>query len=337
MREETVTNVTTMVMRRLFGHGLLIAAGLAVVFPASAQPYPNRPIILVVPNPPGGTVDIMARAVADTLTSQLGQSVVVENRASGASGTIGARQVARATPDGYTLLIGYTTLLATSPSLYPNVGFDPRKDFAPIGLIASAPSVLVANLDLPVRNARDLIKLMKESPVPFQVGSPGTGSTNYLTAGLFARRAGVAIQQIPYKGSAPVITDLIGGHIKVAFNPIPVSRAAIENNLIRALAVSSIKRSSLFPDVLPIAESGLPGFDAVLTYGIVGPPGLPRPIIDKLNGALNTALATDTVQKRLLQEGAEPSPTTPEEYGAIIDREETQWSTLIKSMGVKSQ
>ena len=305
--------------------------------PAYAQTYPGRPISLVVPNPPGGTVDIMARAVADTLSSGLGQQVVVENRASGASGTIGARGVARAAPDGYTLLIGYTTILATSPSLYPNLGYDPRKDFTPVGVIAVAPSVVIANNDLPARNALDLIKLMREAPAPFQVGSPGTGSTNYLTAGLFARRAGVKIQQIPYKGSAPVINDLIGGHIKVAFNPIPVSRAAIENRLIRALAVSSKKRSSMFPDVVPIAESGLPDFDAVLTYGIVGPPGLPRPIVERLNRELRAALATERVQKRLLQEGAEPSPTTPEEYGAIIDREETQWSGLIKSIGLKPE
>jgi len=228
-------------------------AAVAASCQAAAQNYPNRPIILVVPNPPGGTVDIMARAVADTLSKGLGQQVVVENRAGGASGTVAARGVAKAAPDGYTLLIGYTTLLATSPSLYSNVGFDPRKDFSPVGLIASAPSVLIANLDVPARNAQDLIALMKASPEPYQVGSPGTGSTNYLTAGLFAARAGVKIQQIPYKGSAPVINDLIGGHIKVAFNPIPVSRAAIENKLIRALAVSSLKRSSLFPDVAPIA------------------------------------------------------------------------------------
>jgi tripartite-type tricarboxylate transporter receptor subunit TctC len=314
----------------------LLTAALAGLHPANAQTYPNRPIILVVPNPPGGTVDIMARAVADTLGKGLGQQIVVENRAGGASGTVAARQVAKATPDGYTLLIGYTTLLATSPSLYPNVGFDPRKDFTPVGLIASAPSVLIANLDVPARNAQDLIALMKASPAPYQVGSPGTGSTNYLTAGLFASRAGVKIQQIPYKGSAPVINDLIGGHIKVAFNPIPVSRAAIENKLIRALAVSSLKRSSLFPEVAPIAESGLPGFDAVLTYGIVGPAGLPRAIVERLNAELKSALATERVHQRLFQEGAEASPTTADDYGAIIDREETQWSMLIKSMGLKA-
>lgn len=321
--------------KRIFAPIALAIVSAAAPIPAAAQTYPNRPIILVVPNPPGGTVDIMARAVADTMTKELGQQVVIENRAAGASGTVAARQVARATPDGYTLLVGYTTLLATSPSLYPNVGFDPRKDFTPIGLIASAPSVLIANLDLPARNAQDLIALMRASPEPYQVGSPGTGSTNYLTAGLFAQRVGVKIQQIPYKGSAPVINDLIGGHIKVAFNPIPASRAAIENKLIRALAVSSLKRSLLFPEVAPIAEAGLPDFDAVLTYGIVGPFGLPRAIVERLNRALQMALATERVKQRLLQEGAEPSPTTPEAYAAIIDREEMQWSALIKSMGLK--
>lgn len=313
----------------------LLAATLIVQPTAQAQTYPNRPIMLVVPNPPGGTVDIMARAVADSLSKGLGQRVVVDNRSPGASGTIAARQVVGAPPDGYTLLLGYTTLLATSPSLYRNVGFDPRKDFTPIGLIASTSTVLVTNLELPVTNVKELIALMKASPAPFHVGSPGTGSTSYLTAGLFAREIGVKIQQIPYKGSAPVITDLLGGHIKVAFNAIPASRAAIESKQIRALAVSSLKPSPSFPGVPPIAEAGLPGFDAVLSYGIVAPAGVPPEIVRRLNTELRVALATNQVRTRLLQEGAEPSPTTPEAYGEIIDREERQWSTLIKTMNLK--
>jgi tripartite-type tricarboxylate transporter receptor subunit TctC len=319
----------------------IVASALALIAaeqPAAAQQYPNRPITLVVPLPPGGTNDIMARAVADKLSAALGQQIVIENRAAGGSGTVGTRQVAHgAAPDGYTLLLGYTSTLATGPSLFRNVGYDPRKDFAALGLIASAPALLFVHPALPVGNVNDLIAMMKNSPEPFQVGTPGIGTVNYLAAVLFAQQAQVKAQFIPYKGSNPLNTDLIGGHVKVGFNPIPVSRAAIDGGLIRALAATSLQRSSLLPDVPTVAESGLPGFDAVLTYGLVAPAGTPRPIIERLNKELRAALATDEVQRRLHQEGAESMPTSPEEHAEIIDREETKWSKLIKSAGVKAE
>ena len=305
---------------------------------AQAQSYPARPITLVVPLPPGGTNDIMARAVADKLSAALGQQIVIENRAAGGSGSVGTRQVAHsAAPDGYTLLLGYTSTLATGPNLVRNAGYDPRKDFAPIGLIASAPALLLVHPNLPVGNVTDLIAMMKNAPEPFQVGTPGIGTVNYLAAVLFALQAQVKVQFIPYKGSNPLNTDLIGGHVKVGFNPIPVSRAAIDGGLIRALAATSLHRSTLLPDVPTVAESGLPGFDAVLTYGLVAPAGTPRPIIERLNRELRAALATEEVQRRLHQEGAEPMPTSPEEHADIIDREETKWSTLIESAGVQAE
>jgi tripartite-type tricarboxylate transporter receptor subunit TctC len=320
----------------------LVALGISpVMAPATsralAQPYPNRPITLVIPLPPGGTNDIMARAVADKLSASLGQQIVVENRAAGGSGTVGTRQVAKSAPDGYTLLLGYTSTLATGPSMYRNVGYDPRKDFAPIGLIASAPALLLIHPSLPVRTVSDLIAMMKSSHPAFQVGTPGIGTVNHLAAVLFAQQAGVELQFIPYKGSNPLITDLAGGHVKVGFNPIPVSRAAIEGNLIIALAGTSLKRSAALPELPTVAESGLPGFDAVLSYGLVAPAGTPAPIIDRLNKDLRAALATDEVKKRLHQEGAEPMPTSPEEHAAVIDREETKWSALIKSVGLKAE
>ncbi len=316
----------------------VLVALTAVPAPATAQDYPNRPITLVVPLPPGGSNDIMARAVADKLSAALGQQVVVENRAAGGSGSVGTRQVAHgAPPDGYTILLGYTSTLATGPSLFHNVGYDPRKDFAPIGLIASAPALLLVHPNLPVRDVKELIAMMQASSEPFQVGTPGTGTVNYLAAVLFAQQAGVKVQLIPYKGSNALTTDLAGGHVKVGFNPIPVSRGALESGLIRALAGTSLKRSALFPDLPTVAESGLPGFDAVLSYGLVAPAGTPRPIIERLNKELRAALATEEVRKRLHQEGAEPMPTTPEEHAAVIDREETKWSTLIKSIGLKAQ
>jgi tripartite-type tricarboxylate transporter receptor subunit TctC len=303
----------------------------------AAQSYPHRPITLVIPLPPGGTNDMMARAVADKLSAALGQQVVIENRAAGGSGTVGTRQVAKSTPDGYTLLLGYTSTLATGPSMNRNVGYDPRKDFAPIGLIAVAPALLLAHPSLQVRNVTELIDMMKRANPAFQVGTPGIGTVNHLASVLFAQQAGVEVQQIPYKGSNPLITDLIGGHVKVGFNPIPVSRAALEGGLIRALAGTSLKRSTSFPDLPTVAESGLPGFDAVLSYGLVAPVGTPRPIIERLNTELRAALATDEVKRRLHQEGAEPMPTSPEEHAAVIDREEIKWSKLITSIGLKAE
>ena len=330
-----------MTARRFGGIGTLMLALLAVAVTSNvsalAQDYPSKPITLVIPLPPGGSNDIMARAIADKMGAALGQPIVIENRASGGSGTVTSRAIAKGPADGYTILLGYTSTLATGPHMYANVGYDPRKDFAPIGLIASAPALLLVDRSMTVRNVGELVALMKSSTEPYQVGTPGVSTVNHLAAVLFAQQAGVKLQYIPYKGSLPLITDLIGGHIKVGFNPIPVSRGALEGKLIRALAGTSLKRSSTFPDLPTIAESGLPGFDAVLTYGLIAAAGTPRPIIERLNKALRAALASEDVKRRLIQEGAEPMPTTPEEHAAVIDREETKWSALIKSIGVKAE
>jgi len=322
----------------IIGASLVLSAISLVAQSAQAQSdYPNKAITLVVPLPAGGTNDIMARAVADKMSAVLGQQVVVENRPAGGSGTVASRAVARGPADGYTLLLAYTTTLATAPYILPDVGYDMRKDFAPIGLIAEAPALLLVNAGVSYRNVGDLIAAIKASKEPFQVGVPSVGSVNHLAAVLFAEQAGVKLQYIPYKGSQPLTTDLIGGFVKVGFNPIPVSRAAIEGKLIRALAATSAKRSATYPDLPTVAESELPGYDAVLTYGIVAAAGTPRPILDKLNKALRETLATDEVKRRIAQEGADPEPTTPEQHAAVIDREATKWSAIIKSAGIKSQ
>jgi tripartite-type tricarboxylate transporter receptor subunit TctC len=310
----------------------------AAALPAQAQSeYPNKPITLVVPLPPGGTNDILARAIADKMSAALGQQMVVENRPQGGSGTVASRAVARGPADGYTLLLAYTTTLATAPYILPEVGYDVRKDFAPIGLIGFAPALLLVNPTVSFRNVSELIAAMKASKEPFQVGVPSVGSVNHLAAVLFAQQAGVKLQYIPYKGSQPLTTDLIGGFVKVGFNPIPVSRSAIEGKLIRALAATSAKRSTTYPELPTVAESGLPGYDAVLNYGIVAAAGTPRPIVDKLNKALRSVLSTDEVKRRLAQEGAEAEPTTPEQHAALIDREATKWSAIIKSAGIKAK
>lgn len=306
----------------------------APVAARAADSYPNRPITLIIPLPPGGTNDILARAVSDKMSALLGQRIVVESRNAGGSGTVGTREFTHAKPDGYTILLAYTSTLATGPSLYAHVGYDPRKDFAPLGLIASAPALVLVYKDMPAHNVGELIALMKAAKQPYQVGTPGIGTVNYLASVLFAQQAGVKVEQIPEKGSAPLITDMMGGFVKVGFNPIPVSRAALDGGYIRALAVTSKKHSTLMPQLPTLAESGLPGFDATLNYGLVAPAGTPQPIVERLNGALRTALADEAVRKRIIQEGAEPESTTPEEHKAVIDQDETKWSTLIKQIGL---
>ena len=301
----------------------------------AADDYPNRPIILVIPLPPGGTNDIMARAVSDKMSATLGQCIVVENRNAGGSGTVGTREVAHAAPDGYTIILGYTSTLATGPHLYKDVGYDPRKDFAPIGLIASAPALLLVHKDVPARNVGELIALMKNAKEPYQVGTPGAGTVNYLASVLFAQQAGVKVEQIIEKGSNPLITDMMGGFVKVGFNPIPVSRAALDGDFIQALAVTSTRHSTLMPNLPTLAESGLPGFDATLTYGLLAPGGTPKPIVDKLNNALNDALAEDDVRKRIINEGGEPEPGPPERQASVIDHEDTKWAAVIVAAGLQ--
>ena len=313
----------------------LTAAALGASGLVAADDYPNRPIVLVVPLPPGGTNDIMAREVSDKMSAVLGEKVVVEDRNAGGSGTVGTREVAHARPDGYTIILGYTSTLATGPHFYKDVGYDPRKDFAPIGMIASAPALLLVYKDLPVHTVGELIALMKNSKEPYQVATPGASTVNYLASILFAQQAGVELQQIIEKGSGPLVTDMMGGFVKVGFNPIPPSRAALDGGYIRALAVTSTKHSTLLPDLPTLAESGLPGFDATLTYGLLAPAGTPAPIVARLNQALRAALADDEVRKRIVNEGAEPEPTTPEQQAAVIDREETKWSAVIRDAGLQ--
>ena len=327
--------MSTIAKNKLRTAVLALLAMLTV--PANAQQYPARPITLVVPLPPGGTNDIMARIVGERMSKSLGQQVVVENRAAGGSGTVATRGVARATPDGYTILLSYTTTFATGPSMYKNAGYDVRKDFAPIGLIAVSPSLVLANKDVPVKTIPELIAYIKKMGEPFQYGAPGIGSVNHLAAELFARAAKVKLMPIPYKGSNPLATDLIAGHIKIGFNPIQVSRGAIESGAIRALAVTTAKRASSLPDVPTLAEQGLPGFDVSLRYGLSAPAGTPPAIIAQLNKALNAALADPVVIKRIQHEGAEPTPMTPEEYAADIDQDERRWSAVVKELGLATQ
>ena len=317
----------------------VVAILAAVLIPgcslAGADDYPNRPIVLVIPLPPGGTNDIMARAVSDKMSAALGQRIVIENRNAGGSGTVGTREVAHTAPDGYTIILGYTSTLATGPNLYKDVGYDPRKDFAPLGLIASAPALLLVYKDLPVRAVGELIGLMKSAKEPYQVATPGAGTVNYLASVLFAQQAGVKVEQIIEKGSNPLITDMMGGFVKVGFNPIPVSRAALDGGYIRALAVTSARHSTLLPDLPTLAESGLPGFDATLSYGLLAPAGTPKEIVDRLSAELRKLVDTEEVKNRIHFEGGDPLTSTPAEYAADIDKEETKWGGLVRKLNLK--
>jgi tripartite-type tricarboxylate transporter receptor subunit TctC len=314
----------------------LIAAVSAGAAPASAQTYPSRPITLVVPFPPGGSATIIARIIADKMSEGLGQQIVVDNRG-GAGGSIAARQVAKSAPDGATLLLAFTGTLAVSPLIFANVGYDPRKDFAGIGLIGMAPSVLAVHPSVPARSVADLIGIAKAEPGKIQYGSPGIGTTNHLAGELLAAMTGIRITHIPYKGTGPAITDLLGGHIAMMFAPIPAAHGNVSAGALRALGVTSLKRSSLWPDIPTVAETGLPGFEVVQRSTLLAPAGTPRTIIERLNKELNAVLATDEVRRRLAVEGGEPVPGAPEEYAADIDREEMRWSKLVATVGLKGE
>jgi tripartite-type tricarboxylate transporter receptor subunit TctC len=314
---------------------LAIAAALAVPCPASAADYPSRPIMLVVPYPAGGGNDVIARIVADKMSQSLGQQIVVENRG-GAGSTIGTRAVARSAPDGYTLLIA-TSSLAINPSLYPDARYDPSKDFAPIGLIARSPNVVVVHPSVPAHSVAELIALARKEPAGLQFASTGIGTSTHLSAELFAAMAGIKLTPVPYKGVAPALADLMGDHVPLMFCPTTGVVGLVREGKVRALAITGATRSPLFPELPTVAEAGLSGYEAVLHYGIVAPAGTPRDIVAKLNGALNAALANDDVKKRLAIDGAETLPSTPEDYAADIAHEQTKWSEIIKKSGAQAK
>ena len=314
------------------------AAPAAALLPrsafAAAADYPARTITLVVPYPPGGGVDAMARVVAAKLTESLKQQVVVDNKG-GAGGTIGTKFVARAAPDGYTLLLGHTGTISINPSLYVHLNIDPKKEFAPVGLIASMPVALLANPAFPAKTVADVIALAKKDPGKLNLGSSSVGTGGYMCAELFKAEAGINMATIPYKGSAPVINDLLGGHVPAAFSVLPPALGNIQAGKLRAIAVTSKKRFSLLPNVPTFDESGLPGFEAVLHYGLLAPAGTPKEIVDKLSAELRKLGADPEVQKRIHLEGGDPLTSTPEEYAADIDKEGKKWGGLVRKLGLK--
>jgi tripartite-type tricarboxylate transporter receptor subunit TctC len=315
---------------------LAIAAAL-ITSAARADDYPSRPITLIVPYAAGGGNDVMARFVAERMSRSLGQQIVIENKG-GAGGSIATRQVARSAPDGYTLGLSGTGTHAINPTLYGNVGYDPRKDFAPVGLIATSALVVLVNNDVAAKTIPELIALARQSPGRLTYASAGVGSGIHLGAELFAAMAGIKLTHVPYKGSAPALTDLIGGHVQIYFSSLPPAIGLIKDGKVRALAVTGPQRSALLPELATVAEAGpLPGYEAVLHYGIVAPAGTPQPIIEKLVVAMKAALADPELRERIAADGAEVQSMTPAEYAADIDREETKWSKVVKLSGAKVQ
>ena len=301
---------------------------------ARAEDYPARKITIVVPYPPGGGVDAMARVIGQKLSETLHEQVIVENRGGG-GGTIATRFVARAAPDGYTLLLGHTGTISINPSLYAKLGMDPRKDYAPIGLIASMPVALLANPSFPAKSVAEFISLAKKEPGKLNLGTAPIGTGGYMSAEHFKSVAGIDVAIIPYKGSAPVINDLLGGHVPVALSVLPPALGNLKAGTLRAIAVTSKTRFSLLPDVPTFDESGMPGFEAVLHYGLLAPHGTPPAIVEKLSAEVRKAVADPEVQKRIHFEGGDPLTSTPAEYAADIDKEEAKWSALVHKLGLK--
>jgi tripartite-type tricarboxylate transporter receptor subunit TctC len=313
---------------------LVLTAVVNLQIAAAADKYPLHPITLIVPFPAGGGVDAVARIVADKLAAGLGQPFVIDNRG-GAAGVIGMRMAARAAADGYTLVLAHTGSTSINPSLYANAGYDPRADFAPIGLIASTPVMLMAHPSFPAKSIAELIAMAKKEPGKINFGTPPPGTGGYLAAELFKSMSGAEMTIIPYKGTAALTTDLLGGHVPVGFNVIAPAMGSLRSGSLRAMAVAGPARSSLFPDVPTVNESGLPGFEAVLHYGLLAPAGTPNEIIARLNKELHALVAAPDVRERIAAEGGDPLPSSPEQYAADIDREEAKWSVLIKQLNLK--
>jgi tripartite-type tricarboxylate transporter receptor subunit TctC len=316
--------------------GLAVLLVLAPASAVMAQDYPARPITLVVPYAAGGGNDVMARIVAEKMSKSLGQQIVIENKG-GAGGSIATRQVAKSAPDGYTLGLSGTGTHAINPTLYPNVGYDPRKDFAPVGLMATSQNVLLVHPSVAATSAQELIARAKAEPGRLTYASTGGGNSVQLAAQLFAEMAHVSLTQVPYKGNAPALTDLLGGHVDMMFSPLPGAVGLVRDGKVRALAVTGSRRSPLFADLPTVAEAGLPGYESELHYGIVAPAGVPRPIIDKLGAALRGALAAPDVAQHFAALGAEVLPSTPDAYAADIAAEEAKWSPIVRKAGIKGE
>ncbi len=318
-------------------HLLALTAGLAcaAAVPVHADAWPNKPVRLVVGYAAGGATDVVARLVGVKLGEQLGQPVVVENR-TGANSNVGAEAVARAPADGYTLYV-FTIANTINASLYSKLGYDPLKDFAPIGLMAKIPNILVVHPGLPVRNVDDYLRFAKASKDGITFASAGSGSSIHLSGEMFKMETRLNMLHVPYRGSAPAVADLIGGQVQSMFDNAPSALPHVQAGRLRALAVTSAQRLPMLPEVPTLAESGLPGFDVQSWFGLAAPAGTPAPVIARLNAELNKALAAPDVRKRLQDLAATPAPGTPEQMRDFASAEVKRWQAVVKASGASAE
>lgn len=310
-----------------------LAAGTAALPGAAlAQAFPTRPITIVVPFSAGGTTDILARLVGQYLSTELGQPVVVENKA-GAGGNIGGQYAAKAAADGYTLFMGTVGTHAINASLYKKMPFDPVKDFAPLTRVANVPNLLVVNPKQPFRTVPEMIAYAKANPGKINFGSPGNGSSPHLSGELFKSMTKVDLTHIPYKGSAPAVTDLLGNQIAIMFDNMPSVIPHVRSGKLHAIAITTSKRSPELPDVPTVAEAGVPGYEAMSWFGMFAPAATPKPVLDKLSGALAKVLANPEVKKKIADQGGEPVNETPAQFATFIKSESAKWGKVVKESG----
>ena len=314
--------------------GMTIAAFTAMTVNAQSS-YPSKPIRIVVPYPPGGFNDTLGRTLAAKFTESWGQPAIVENKP-GANTLIGSDFVAKSAPDGYTLLI-VAFPFAVTPSLIKNMPYDTMKDFAPVVLAAQSPNILVVNPGLPVKSVGELIALAKSKPDGLSYASTGNGSSNHISMELFKSLAGVKLVHIPYKGSAPAVTDLLGGQVHVMFDNAPNVLPQVKAGRLRALAQSGVTRSAIAPDLPTVVEAGVPGYEVMVWFGLVAPAGTPREVIVKLNNEVLKILAMPDVRERFLAQGVEPMGSTPEQFGEHIRAQMAKWGKVVRDAGVQAE
>jgi tripartite-type tricarboxylate transporter receptor subunit TctC len=309
-------------------------AALAATSLALAQPYPVRSIKMIVPFPPAGSTDISARAVAGKLGERLGQAVIIENRP-GAGGNIGTDVAAKAPPDGYTLIVGTVGTHAINSSLYSKMPYDHIRDFAPVVLLSTTPNVLVMSPSFPANSVADVIRLAKSKPGELNFASSGAGTSIHLSGEMFKSMAGLDMTHIPYKGSAPMLIDLMSGQVNMAFDNLSASMVHIKAGKLKALATTGATRSAALPDLPTVSEAGLPGYESTSWNAVFVPAGTPREVIDKLNREINAILQSPETRKYFAEQGAEAGGGTPEQLGALVRSETVKWSKVVKDSGAK--